>query len=102
MSIKPYTNDTSKCTVYPKQGLLDHVTVLIGIAVGKTAVAGVIHQPYWNYKKKGTIFISPLVNTSNLKLSLKNALLRRFTNAVFDQNIEHFYHGLLMGNCIKY
>lgn len=35
------------------QGLLDHVTVLIGIAVGKTAVAGVIHQPYWNYKKKG-------------------------------------------------
>lgn len=35
------------------QGLLDHVTVLIGIAVGKTAVAGVIHQPYWNYKTKG-------------------------------------------------
>jgi len=32
------------------QGLLDHVTVLIGIAVGKQAVAGVIHQPYWNYK----------------------------------------------------
>eukprot|EP00092_Neocalanus_flemingeri_P084183 GFUD01105715.1.p1 GENE.GFUD01105715.1~~GFUD01105715.1.p1 ORF type:complete len:316 (+),score=106.80 GFUD01105715.1:115-1062(+) len=32
------------------QGLLDHVTVLIGIAVGKKSVAGVIHQPYWNYK----------------------------------------------------
>lgn len=32
------------------QGLLDHVTVLIGIAVGKEAVAGVIHQPYWNYQ----------------------------------------------------
>jgi len=32
------------------QGLLDHVTVLIGIAVGKQSVAGVIHQPYWNYK----------------------------------------------------
>ena len=31
-------------------GLLDHVTVLIGIAVGKEAVAGVIHQPYWNYQ----------------------------------------------------
>merc|ERR1712218_630707 len=28
----------------------DHVTVLIGIAVGKDAVAGVIHQPYWNYQ----------------------------------------------------
>ena len=32
------------------QGLLDHVTVLIGIAVGSEAVAGVIHQPYWNYQ----------------------------------------------------
>jgi len=32
------------------QGLLDHVTVLIGVAVGNKAVAGVIHQPYYNYK----------------------------------------------------
>jgi len=32
------------------QGLLDHVTILIGISVGSEAVAGVIHQPYWNYK----------------------------------------------------
>jgi len=32
------------------QGLLDHVTVLVGIAVGSKAVAGVIHQPYYNYK----------------------------------------------------
>lgn len=32
------------------QGLLDHVTVLIGIAVKGRAVGGVIHQPYYNYK----------------------------------------------------
>ena len=32
------------------QGLLDHVTVLVGIAVGSEAVAGVIHQPYYNYQ----------------------------------------------------
>lgn len=32
------------------QGLLDHVTVLIGVAVGNAAVGGVIHQPYYNYK----------------------------------------------------
>jgi len=32
-------------------GLLDHVTVLIGIAVNGEAVAGVIHQPYFNYKE---------------------------------------------------
>ncbi len=31
-------------------GFLDHVTVLIGIAVSGTAVAGVIHQPYYNYQ----------------------------------------------------
>jgi 3'(2'), 5'-bisphosphate nucleotidase len=31
-------------------GLLDHVTVLVGIAVGGRAVGGVIHQPYYNYK----------------------------------------------------
>ncbi len=34
------------------EGLLDHVTVLIGIAVGKKAVAGVINQPYFNYQAK--------------------------------------------------
>ncbi|XP_049788643.1 3'(2'),5'-bisphosphate nucleotidase 1 [Schistocerca nitens] len=33
------------------QGLLDHVTVLIGIAVGDKAIGGVIHQPYYNYKE---------------------------------------------------
>lgn len=32
------------------KGLLDHVTVLIGIAVKGQAVGGVIHQPYFNYK----------------------------------------------------
>jgi len=31
-------------------GLLDHVTVLIGISVKGKAVAGVIHQPYYNYQ----------------------------------------------------
>ncbi|XP_066996413.2 3'(2'),5'-bisphosphate nucleotidase 1 [Anabrus simplex] len=35
------------------QGLLDHVTVLIGVAVGDRPVAGVIHQPYYNYKNGG-------------------------------------------------
>lgn len=32
------------------EGLLDHVTVLVGIAVRGKAVAGVISQPYYNYK----------------------------------------------------
>ncbi|TRY86338.1 hypothetical protein DNTS_016139, partial [Danionella cerebrum] len=32
------------------EGLLDHVTVLIGIAHGGTAIAGVINQPFYNYQ----------------------------------------------------
>lgn len=32
------------------QGLLDHVTVLVGVCVRGKAVGGVIHQPYYNYK----------------------------------------------------
>ncbi|KAK5648578.1 hypothetical protein RI129_003470 [Pyrocoelia pectoralis] len=32
------------------QGLLDHVTVLVGISVKGKAVGGVIHQPYYNYQ----------------------------------------------------
>jgi len=34
------------------EGHLDHVTVLVGIALGKEAVAGVIHQPFYGYKDK--------------------------------------------------
>lgn len=33
------------------QGLLEHVTVLIGISVHGKAIGGVIHQPYFNHKK---------------------------------------------------
>ncbi|XP_070590491.1 3'(2'),5'-bisphosphate nucleotidase 1 [Erythrolamprus reginae] len=32
------------------EGLLDHVTVLIGIAYQGKAIAGVINQPYYNYE----------------------------------------------------
>ena len=31
-------------------GLLEHVTVLIGVCVEGTAVGGVIYQPFYNYK----------------------------------------------------
>lgn len=29
------------------QGFVEHVTVLVGVAVGHRAVGGVIHQPYY-------------------------------------------------------
>lgn len=32
------------------EGLLDNVTVLIGIAYGGKAIAGVINQPFYNYQ----------------------------------------------------
>ncbi|XP_066451184.1 3'(2'),5'-bisphosphate nucleotidase 1 isoform X2 [Eleutherodactylus coqui] len=35
------------------EGLLDHVTVLIGIAYEGKAIAGVINQPYYNYQAGG-------------------------------------------------
>uniref|UniRef100_A0A6G1SFP9 3'(2'),5'-bisphosphate nucleotidase 1 n=1 Tax=Aceria tosichella TaxID=561515 RepID=A0A6G1SFP9_9ACAR len=31
-------------------GLLEHVTILVGISVGQKSVAGVIHQPFHGYK----------------------------------------------------
>ena len=34
------------------KGFLDHVTVLIGIAVDEEAVGGVIHQPFFNAKEE--------------------------------------------------
>jgi len=37
------------------QGFLDHVTVLIGIAVNGRAVAGVCHQPFYDYKNQKDI-----------------------------------------------
>lgn len=37
------------------EGLLDHVTVLIGIAVDGQSAAGVIHQPYFNYQAEGDV-----------------------------------------------
>ena len=40
------------------EGFLDHVTVLIGIAVGKRAVAGVINQPFFNYENKVQVYLA--------------------------------------------
>lgn len=37
------------------QGLVNHITVLIGVAVGTKAVGGVIHQPYYEDKQKSSL-----------------------------------------------
>ncbi|XP_051166499.1 3'(2'),5'-bisphosphate nucleotidase 1 isoform X2 [Leptopilina boulardi] len=37
------------------QGLVEHVTVLVGVAVGKRAVAGIIHQPYYKNDNNGSL-----------------------------------------------
>ncbi|XP_064622077.1 3'(2'),5'-bisphosphate nucleotidase 1-like isoform X2 [Lineus longissimus] len=41
------------------QGLLDHVTVLIGIAVKGVAKAGVIYQPYYGFSKDNPGQVKP-------------------------------------------
>uniref|UniRef100_V9IE28 3'(2'),5'-bisphosphate nucleotidase n=1 Tax=Apis cerana TaxID=7461 RepID=V9IE28_APICE len=33
------------------QGLVEHVTVLVGVAIGHRAIGGVIHQPYYKNKE---------------------------------------------------
>ncbi|CAN8008911.1 unnamed protein product [Ixodes pacificus] len=38
------------------QGFLDHVTILVGIAVDGKAVGGVIHQPYYNYQVEKDVY----------------------------------------------
>ncbi|XP_014472699.1 PREDICTED: 3'(2'),5'-bisphosphate nucleotidase 1 [Dinoponera quadriceps] len=35
------------------QGLVEHVTVLVGVAIGRTAIGGVIHQPYYKNDESG-------------------------------------------------
>lgn len=35
------------------QGLVEHVTVLVGVAIGKKAIGGVIHQPYYKNDENG-------------------------------------------------
>ncbi|XP_053986099.1 3'(2'),5'-bisphosphate nucleotidase 1 [Hylaeus volcanicus] len=37
------------------QGLVEHVTVLVGIAIGERAVGGVIHQPYYKNDESDTL-----------------------------------------------
>ncbi|OXU30112.1 hypothetical protein TSAR_003788 [Trichomalopsis sarcophagae] len=36
------------------QGLVEHVTVLVGVALGDKAIGGVIHQPYFKNSENGT------------------------------------------------
>jgi 3'(2'), 5'-bisphosphate nucleotidase len=36
------------------QGLVEHVTVLIGVALKDRAIGGVIHQPYFKNCESGT------------------------------------------------
>lgn len=48
------------------EGLLDNVTVLIGIAYGGRAIAGVINQPFYNYQVQ-----APLNDVVSSKVSLR-------------------------------
>ncbi|KAF3421264.1 hypothetical protein E2986_08088 [Frieseomelitta varia] len=37
------------------KGLVEHVTVLVGVAIGHRAIGGVIHQPYYRNIENGTL-----------------------------------------------
>lgn len=38
------------------QGLLDHVTILIGLSINGRAIGGVIHQPFFNVSRYESIY----------------------------------------------
>lgn len=46
-SLRGFPEKVALILTFNVSGFLEHVTVLIGIAVGTKAVAGVIHQPYY-------------------------------------------------------
>lgn len=52
MTLKLMAESDSQLTLccFLSSGLLDNVTVLIGIAYGGKAIAGVINQPFYNYQ----------------------------------------------------
>ena len=37
------------------KGLVEHVTVLVGVAIGHRAIGGVIHQPYYKNTENETL-----------------------------------------------
>ncbi|XP_026280716.1 3'(2'),5'-bisphosphate nucleotidase 1 [Frankliniella occidentalis] len=81
------------------QGLLEHVTVLVGIAVGSQAVGGIIHQPYygyasgaeslgrtlWGIKGIGVGGFTPSIPPANQRII---ATTRSHSNALAEQAIE--------------
>ena len=63
------------------QGYLDHVTVLIGVAVKGRAVGGVIHQPYYNAQSShvgrtiwGIVGLGQLIFRANQIISLEQLM----------------------------
>ncbi|KAJ1529745.1 hypothetical protein ONE63_006496 [Megalurothrips usitatus] len=81
------------------QGLLEHVTVLVGIAVGSKAVGGIIHQPYyghasgaeslgrtlWGIKGIGVGGFTPILPPANQRII---ATTRSHSNPLAEQAIE--------------
>ena len=80
-------------------GLLEHVTVLVGIAVGSRAVGGIIHQPYyghatgaeslgrtlWGIKGIGVGGFTPSVPPTNERIIVTT---RSHSNPLAEQAIE--------------
>ncbi|VVC27269.1 Inositol monophosphatase, conserved site,Inositol monophosphatase-like,Inositol [Cinara cedri] len=77
------------------KGLIDHVTILIGVCVNDDAVAGVIYQPFW--KNQGRALwglVGSGVGGFELKEPPTDNKVYVTTRSHYDKTIESFIDGL--------
>lgn len=76
-------------------GLIDHVTILIGVCVNDDAVAGVIYQPFWkNCGKALWGLVGSGIGGLELKEPTQNNKVYVTSRSHYDKSIETFIDGL--------
>lgn len=76
-------------------GLIDHVTILIGVCVNEDAVAGVIYQPFWQNQGRALWgLVGSGVGGFELKEPPTHNKVYVTTRSHYDKTIETFIDGL--------
>lgn len=76
-------------------GLIDHVTILIGVCVNDEAVAGVIYQPFWQNSGRALWgLVGSGVGGFELKEPPQTKKVYVTTRSHYDKAIETFIDGL--------
>lgn len=76
-------------------GLVDHVTILIGVCVNDEAVAGVIYQPFWQNQGRALWgLVGYGIGGFTLKNPPQNSIVYVTSSSHYDKTIETFIDGL--------